>query len=192
MSIVDSIERCCFSRVLHGHRSLWHFSVPTFFSSNSTSVPILAPFCRKQKKALAVRSHHVRQTRRKKRPSCESVVFCENRIISQEMVSLGPKKDGSPNAEFFTAPESLQGFETVRQWLQKNFKKVGTVAGGSSDVQLPNAAVENEPSWFSSVRVLGWLLMRKSFVFCVQSAFYLGICADLVWRICSAKNRDSH
>lgn len=62
------------------------------------------------------------------------------------MVSLGPKKDGSPNAEFFTAPESLQGFETVRQWLQKNFKKVGTVAGGSSDVQLPNAAVENEPS----------------------------------------------
>lgn len=39
------------------------------------------------------------------------------------MVSLGPKKDGSPNAEFFTAPESLQGFETVRQWLQKNFKK---------------------------------------------------------------------
>ncbi|XP_055614673.1 SWI/SNF complex subunit SMARCC2 isoform X2 [Uranotaenia lowii] len=39
------------------------------------------------------------------------------------MVSLGPKKDGSPNAEFFLAPESLQGFETVRQWLQKNFKK---------------------------------------------------------------------
>ncbi|XP_065079578.1 SWI/SNF complex subunit SMARCC1-like isoform X2 [Ochlerotatus camptorhynchus] len=39
------------------------------------------------------------------------------------MVSLGPKKDGGPNAEFFTAPESLQGFETVRQWLQKNFKK---------------------------------------------------------------------
>lgn len=40
------------------------------------------------------------------------------------MVTLGPKKDGGPNAEFFNAPESLQGFETVRQWLQKNFKKV--------------------------------------------------------------------
>ncbi|XP_058824076.1 SWI/SNF complex subunit SMARCC1 isoform X2 [Topomyia yanbarensis] len=39
------------------------------------------------------------------------------------MVSLGPKKDGGPNAEFFTSPESLQGFETVRQWLQKNCKK---------------------------------------------------------------------
>lgn len=43
------------------------------------------------------------------------------------MVTLGPKKDGGPNAEFFNAPESLQGFETVRQWLQKNFKKVSKV-----------------------------------------------------------------
>lgn len=41
-----------------------------------------------------------------------------------EMVSLGPKKDGNPNAEFFTAPETLQNFETVRLWLQKHFKKV--------------------------------------------------------------------
>ncbi|ETN59408.1 hypothetical protein AND_008995 [Anopheles darlingi] len=40
-----------------------------------------------------------------------------------EMVSLGPKKDGNPNAEFFTAPETLQGFETVRLWLQKHCKK---------------------------------------------------------------------
>uniref|UniRef100_A0A1Q3EY50 Putative chromatin remodeling factor subunit n=1 Tax=Culex tarsalis TaxID=7177 RepID=A0A1Q3EY50_CULTA len=39
------------------------------------------------------------------------------------MVTLGPKKDGGPNIEFFNSPESLQGFETVRQWLQKNFKK---------------------------------------------------------------------
>uniref|UniRef100_A0A182FAB0 Chromatin remodeling factor subunit n=1 Tax=Anopheles albimanus TaxID=7167 RepID=A0A182FAB0_ANOAL len=39
------------------------------------------------------------------------------------MVSLGPKKDGNPNAEFFTAPETLQGFETVRLWLQKHCKK---------------------------------------------------------------------
>uniref|UniRef100_A0A182TU65 SWI/SNF complex subunit SMARCC2 n=1 Tax=Anopheles melas TaxID=34690 RepID=A0A182TU65_9DIPT len=40
------------------------------------------------------------------------------------MVSLGPKKDGNPNAEFFTAPETLQNFETVRLWLQKHFKKI--------------------------------------------------------------------
>lgn len=40
------------------------------------------------------------------------------------MVTLGPKKDGGPNAEFFQSAESLQGFETIRQWLQKNCKKV--------------------------------------------------------------------
>lgn len=39
------------------------------------------------------------------------------------MVTLGPKKDGSPNTEFFTSPDSLQGFETIRQWLQKSIKK---------------------------------------------------------------------
>lgn len=35
------------------------------------------------------------------------------------------KKDGSPNLEFFQAPETLQGFEVVRLWLQKHHKKVG-------------------------------------------------------------------
>lgn len=45
------------------------------------------------------------------------------------MVSLGPKKDGGPNIEFFQSPETMQGFEVVRQWLQKNCKKV-TWAGG--------------------------------------------------------------
>ncbi|XP_075146460.1 SWI/SNF- related protein mor isoform X2 [Haematobia irritans] len=39
------------------------------------------------------------------------------------MCTLGPKKDGSPNIEFFNSAESLQGFETIRQWLQKNCKK---------------------------------------------------------------------
>lgn len=43
------------------------------------------------------------------------------------MVSLGPKKDGGPNVEFFQSPESMQGFETIRQWLQKNCKKVSSV-----------------------------------------------------------------
>lgn len=40
------------------------------------------------------------------------------------MALLGPKKDGGPNVEFFQSPESMQGFEQVRQWLQKNCKKV--------------------------------------------------------------------
>ncbi|XP_061399718.1 SWI/SNF complex subunit SMARCC2 [Musca vetustissima] len=39
------------------------------------------------------------------------------------MCTLAPKKDGSPNIEFFNSAESLQGFETIRQWLQKNCKK---------------------------------------------------------------------
>lgn len=43
------------------------------------------------------------------------------------MVSLGPKKDGGPNIDFFQSPESMQGFEIVRQWLQKNCKKVSLV-----------------------------------------------------------------
>ncbi|XP_068154270.1 SWI/SNF complex subunit SMARCC2 isoform X2 [Drosophila tropicalis] len=39
------------------------------------------------------------------------------------MNTLGPKKDGSPNIEFFHSPETLQGFESIRLWLQKNCKK---------------------------------------------------------------------
>lgn len=39
-------------------------------------------------------------------------------------MNLGPKKDGSPNIDFFQSSESLQGFETVRLWLQKHHKKV--------------------------------------------------------------------
>lgn len=43
------------------------------------------------------------------------------------MSSLGPKKDGGPNIEFFQSPESMQGFETIRLWLQKNCKKVSSL-----------------------------------------------------------------
>lgn len=39
-------------------------------------------------------------------------------------MNLGPKKDGSPNIDFFQSPETLQGFEVVRSWLQKHHKKV--------------------------------------------------------------------
>lgn len=39
-------------------------------------------------------------------------------------MSFGPKKDGSPNVEYFQQPDVLAGLETVRLWLQKNFKKV--------------------------------------------------------------------
>lgn len=40
------------------------------------------------------------------------------------MATIGPKKDGGPNAEFFQAPESLTQFDQIRVWLQKNCKKV--------------------------------------------------------------------
>ncbi|CAD7093415.1 unnamed protein product [Hermetia illucens] len=39
------------------------------------------------------------------------------------MAAIGPKKDGSPNIEFYQTPECLQGLETIRLWLQKNCKK---------------------------------------------------------------------
>lgn len=42
----------------------------------------------------------------------------------KKMALLGPKKDGGPNVEFFQSPEIMQGFEQVRQWLQKNCKRV--------------------------------------------------------------------
>lgn len=38
-------------------------------------------------------------------------------------MSFGPKKDGSPNVEYFQQPDILAGLETVRLWLLKNFKK---------------------------------------------------------------------
>lgn len=40
------------------------------------------------------------------------------------MASLGPKKDGGPNIDFFQSAESMQGFEQIRSWLTKNCKKV--------------------------------------------------------------------
>ncbi|XP_068619544.1 SWI/SNF complex subunit SMARCC2 isoform X2 [Battus philenor] len=39
------------------------------------------------------------------------------------MATLGPKKDGGPNVEFFQSPESLTQFDQIRVWLQKNCKK---------------------------------------------------------------------
>lgn len=40
------------------------------------------------------------------------------------MLSLGPKKDGGPNAKFFESPEVLAQLDGVKQWLLKNCKKV--------------------------------------------------------------------
>lgn len=40
------------------------------------------------------------------------------------MTTIGPKKDGGPNVEFFQSPESLTQFDQIRVWLQKNCKKV--------------------------------------------------------------------
>lgn len=39
-------------------------------------------------------------------------------------MAFGPKKDGSPNAEFFSSPETLTHFEGIRLWIQKHCKKV--------------------------------------------------------------------
>lgn len=40
------------------------------------------------------------------------------------MSTLGPKKDGGPNSDYFQSPESLTQFDQIRVWLQKNCKKV--------------------------------------------------------------------
>lgn len=45
-------------------------------------------------------------------------------------MSLAPKKDGGPNIDFFQSSESMQGFETIRLWLMKNYKKVRVRACG--------------------------------------------------------------
>lgn len=39
------------------------------------------------------------------------------------MSVISPKKDGGPNIEFYQSAETLQAFESIRQWLQKNCKK---------------------------------------------------------------------
>ncbi|KAG7309304.1 hypothetical protein JYU34_005246 [Plutella xylostella] len=39
------------------------------------------------------------------------------------MATIGPKKDGAPNVEYFQSPESLAQFDQIRVWLQKNCKK---------------------------------------------------------------------
>lgn len=57
-------------------------------------------------------------------------------------MNLGPKKDGSPNIDFFQSSESLQGFESVRSWLQKNSKKVSEKKSEKN----------------------GWSFMKKSFI----------------------------
>lgn len=57
------------------------------------------------------------------------------------MASLGPKKDGSPNTEYFNNAESLQGFESVRLWLQKNSKKVSLIC--ASRIYNNNCSIFN-------------------------------------------------
>ncbi|XP_045518037.1 SWI/SNF complex subunit SMARCC2 isoform X2 [Pieris brassicae] len=39
------------------------------------------------------------------------------------MTTLGPKKDGGPNVDFFQSSECLTQFDQIRVWLQKNCKK---------------------------------------------------------------------
>lgn len=39
-------------------------------------------------------------------------------------MSIGPKMDGGPNTKYFESPETLNALEGVKNWLQKNVKKV--------------------------------------------------------------------
>ena len=38
-------------------------------------------------------------------------------------MALSPRKDGGPNLKFFESAETLQHFESVKQWLVKQCKK---------------------------------------------------------------------
>lgn len=40
-------------------------------------------------------------------------------------MALTKKKDGSPNVKFFETVETIAQFDSVRTWLNKNYKKVG-------------------------------------------------------------------
>lgn len=40
------------------------------------------------------------------------------------MLSVGPKMDGGPNVKYFESNDTLTALEGVKQWLQKNGKKV--------------------------------------------------------------------
>lgn len=70
------------------------------------------------------------------------------------MCTLGPKKDGSPNIEFFNSAESLQGFETIRLWLQKNCKKVCIVNNKSNNRWMLVLADDNR-RWTSIINKNG-------------------------------------
>ncbi|CAG2173906.1 unnamed protein product [Oppiella nova] len=47
-------------------------------------------------------------------------------VLNHKMAntSVHKRKDGGPNHRFFESSETIQAFETVRQWLQKNCKKL--------------------------------------------------------------------
>lgn len=50
--------------------------------------------------------------------------LCVVVYIHRKMLAFGPKKDGGPNVKFFESPETLALFDGIKNWLQKNCKKV--------------------------------------------------------------------
>lgn len=54
------------------------------------------------------------------------------------MMALGPKKDGGPSVKYFESPETLTALESVKQWLQKNAKKVETDEFGLGTILIWN------------------------------------------------------
>lgn len=53
------------------------------------------------------------------------------------MMAIGPKMDGGPNAKYFESAEALNSLENVKNWLQKNAKKVTCYAKLKFTVHLP-------------------------------------------------------
>lgn len=84
------------------------------------------------------------------------------------MATIGPKKDGGPNIEFFQSPESLTQFDQIRVWLQKNCKKV---------MKRTNSIPNSNPipiNLFISLLFTTWIMQAASvcshsFVWPVQS-----------------------
>lgn len=53
-----------------------------------------------------------------------SKASCEKLQQNSAMAFAAPKKDGGPNLKFYEAHETLQLFEGIKTWLNKNCKKV--------------------------------------------------------------------
>lgn len=54
----------------------------------------------------------------------------------QSLQAVGPKMDGGPNTKYFESPDTINSLENVKNWLQKNAKKVGKLKNLYSKIVL--------------------------------------------------------